>query len=255
MAEQSSSAPQQLWTDGVEDYLQYARQLLADYKDVLPPLGNGDDAQKQQPQLQQQQQPEAAPTLFGAAAAGSAKPPSLAPGSLFGSAAGTAGTSGTAAAAPPSSIFGSLTAAPGAGGGTATGASMFNLGGGALGQASAGAPFGGFGAGSAANSGSALFAVPSTGTLGGSSINTGGGGGEGEDGEEGEEEEAGPSVRLLSEVRWMAGFACAARCLMPLLSWPPSAAIASSCRRCCRSSWRRARAPRCWPSSAPSCSP
>ena len=35
VAEQAAAAPKELWTDGVEDYLKYAKQLLSDYKNVL----------------------------------------------------------------------------------------------------------------------------------------------------------------------------------------------------------------------------
>ncbi|EFN54150.1 expressed protein [Chlorella variabilis] len=171
VAEQSRAAPKELWTDGVEDYLQYAKQLLADFKDVLEDSGK----------------PAAAAggtgagvfgfgasaPAAGAPAAGSSKPP-LAPGGLFGG-------SSTGGAAAPASIFGALPSTGGA----------FALGGSAP-------AFGGFGsgAGSAANSGgSGLFAVPSTGTLG-SSLNTGAAAAEeDEEGDEGEQD-AEPSVQL-----------------------------------------------------------
>lgn len=181
VAEQSSTAPKELWTDGVEDYLKYAKQLLADFKDVL----------------ESSDKPEAAPAAaggsgsfaFGAApappaaagaAGGSAKPP-LAPGGLFG-ASTSQGTAGGMAPAP-ASIFGAL---PSTGGAFGLGSTAPAFGG-----------FGGSGVTSAANSGgSGLFNVPSTGTLG-SSFNTGAGGAADDEGEEGEEQQdAEPSVQL-----------------------------------------------------------
>ncbi|PRW60168.1 1 domain containing expressed [Chlorella sorokiniana] len=178
VAEQSSGAPKELWTDGVEDYLKYAKQLLADFKDVLE--GGS--------------KPEAAPAPaaggfgfgFGsstgaaapAPAGGSAKPP-LAPGGLFGAGAG----SGSQGAAAPASIFGPLPTTGGA----------FTLG------TSGGGGFGGSTPGSAANSaGGSLFNVPSTGTLG-SSFGTAATGAEDDDGDEEAEQPAEPSVQLEAE--------------------------------------------------------
>lgn len=181
VAQQSSAAPQELWIDGTEDYLQYAKQLLADYKEVLDGSGKADGAKA-----------AAAAAAsggfgFGAGSGGAAasKPP-LAPGGLFGS----AGAGGSGAASAPASIFGGLAPAGGSGG-------AFGLGG--------GGGFGGSAPGSAANSGgSGLFTVPSTGTLG-SSFNTGAAAGaDEEEAEEGEEQQnAEPSVRRSpGAVRW-----------------------------------------------------
>ncbi|KAL4458574.1 hypothetical protein ABPG75_013439 [Micractinium tetrahymenae] len=180
VAEQASSAPKELWTDGVEDYLKHAKQLLADFKDVLDSTAAAD-------------KPAEPAAAAAAPAPGTSKPP-LAPGSLFG--AGGSGTGGAGgAAAPPASIFGGL---PPAGGAAAGGSG----GGFAFGSGAAGAPaFGGFGAagstpGSAANSGgSGLFNVPSTGTLG-SSFNTGAVTGANDDEGEEEQQDVEPSVQV-----------------------------------------------------------
>ncbi|KAL4429407.1 hypothetical protein ABPG77_005181 [Micractinium sp. CCAP 211/92] len=181
VAEQATSAPKELWTDGVEDYLKHAQQLLTDFKDVLDGTAAGGKPNE--------------PPAAAAPSSGSGKPP-LAPGGLFGAAGGAAGGAG-GSAAPPASIFGAL---PPAGGGTSGGFAFGSASVPAFGAASAPA-FGGFGAagstpGSAANSGgSGLFKVPSTGTLG-SSFNTGAA--TGADDEEGEEEQqdAEPSVQV-----------------------------------------------------------
>ena len=178
VAEQSSAAPKELWTDGVEDYLKYAKQLMADYRDVLEQGKDGGAGTT--PAV-----PAPAAFGFGFGAPAGGKPP-LAPTGLFGS------SGGGSPASAPASIFGSLPASGGSGG--------FALGG--------GAGIGGSAPASAANSGgSGLFTVPSTGTLG-SSFATGAGGGgggdddeggEGEGGEGGEGASAEPSVQLEAE--------------------------------------------------------
>ena len=193
MAEQSTSAAKELWTDGVEDYLKYAKQLLTDFKDVLEG-GSKPEA------------PAAAPAAGGfgfgfgssagaaaaaqAPAGGSAKPP-LAPGGLFGAGAG----SGSQGAAAPASIFAPLPTTGGA----------FTLG-----TSGAGGGFGGSTPGSAANSaGGSLFNVPSTGTLG-SSFGTAATGADDDEGdEEAEQQPAEPSVRLAG---WVAGGAVGCLC-------------------------------------------
>lgn len=158
----------------MEDYLTYAKQLLADFKDVLDDAAAGGKAGE--------------PPAAGAPAPASGKPP-LAPGGLFGAGGGSTGGAG-GAAAPPASIFGGLPPAGGSsGGGFAFGS----------GQAAGAPAFGGFGAagstpGSAANSGgSGLFHVPSTGTLA-SSLNTGAAAGADDDEGEEEQQDAEPSV-------------------------------------------------------------
>jgi hypothetical protein len=160
----------------VEDYLQYARQLLDDYKDVLEePAGQPADKSADKP----------AGSLFGfagnastsdKAVAGSSKPPLAPGGNLFG------GGSSSGAPTAPGSIFGALPST-----------------GGAFGLSSSAPAFGGFGgsgAASAANSGGSLFNVPSTGTLG--SFSTGAATAGGDDDEGGEEEEGAgePSVQV-----------------------------------------------------------
>ncbi|KAI3435928.1 hypothetical protein D9Q98_001986 [Chlorella vulgaris] len=170
VAEQSQSAPKGLWTDGVEDFLTYAKQLLADYKDVLD-----QEEQDDEPATTAAAAP-AASSLFGAAAvapkAPSAKPP-LAPGSLFG---GGGGGGQTGAAAAPASIFGALPSTSGAFGLGASAPSFLGFGGnGPLGASSGGAqPSSSFGGGSGAG--------PAA--------------GEGEDGEGEEEQDTGPSVQV-----------------------------------------------------------
>ena len=190
VAEQSTTAPKELWTDGVEDYLKYAKQLLTDFKDVLEGGSKAEAAPA----------PAAGGFGFGfgsstgaaaapaAPAAGSAKPP-LAPGGLFGAGAG----SGSQGAVAPASIFGALPSTGGA----------FTLG------ASGGGGFGGSTPGSAANSaGGSLFNVPSTGTLG-SSFGTAATGADDDDGdEEAEQQPAEPSVRS----HWLAARVPGAGC-------------------------------------------
>lgn len=197
VAEQSSSAPKELWTDGVEDYLKYAKQLLADFKDVLE--GSSSPAAAAAPAAAGfgfgfGSSTGAAAPAAPAPAGGSSKPP-LAPGGLFGAGAG----SGSQGAAAPASIFGPL---------PTTGAA-FTLG------SSGGGGFGGSAPGSAANSaGGSLFNVPSTGTLG-SSFGTAATGADDDDGdEETEQQVAEPSVSAAAWgcCVWRSGWwGCAAR--------------------------------------------
>jgi hypothetical protein len=229
VAQQAGAAPKELWSDGVEDYLRHAQQLLADYSDVLQ---NGGSSKHEAASA-----PAAAPAPPAAA-----KPP-LAPSTLF-------GRSGSGAAAPPASIFGGLPAA--GAGGSATGGF---------------GSFGGFGGGAANNGGSGLFTVPSTGTLG-SSFNTGAATG-GDDDEEGEEaQDAEPSVGGDGGRRAQgsegdgglsfAGAACATYRALPVIclphlptpphSSPPSLSFPPH-RRC---RWRRGRGRSCWQSTASS---
>lgn len=203
--EQKASAPLELWTDGVEDYLQYAKKLTEDFKDVVKEAGQASAEAAAQPaaangarreageEAPAAKKPAAGLFSFSAApAAGLGKPPlgagTAAGGGIFGALPSTGAVPAFGASSAPA--FGASSA-------PAFGASSVP----AFGAGSAPA-FGGFGAGSApafggfgAGTGSSLFTMSSAGTLGGSQQAEE----EGDEEGEGEEQAAEPAVQLESE--------------------------------------------------------
>jgi hypothetical protein len=89
-----AQAAGELWTDGVEDYLRYARELVRDFGDVLDSTPEGPSPAK----AAKAQQP-AGGFSFGGAAAGAGSQPAASSGFLFGA------PPPTAAAAAPAQPF------------------------------------------------------------------------------------------------------------------------------------------------------